>query len=433
MTRLYKTRPYPIKALCSLLAALICVALCSGCSVGRVIVFEEERSAAERITFFGNKYEAENVAVIEEILAGFMKENTGLEVTYESLKGAQYYDALNKRALHDKADDVFMVDHDAALRLRKEGVLADLTKIAGSADYNAQMIEQMTDDDGIVRWLPTTVSAFGLYCNVDLLKSRGLSAPRDLGEWRAACEIFAADGVTPIVANNDISIKTLAIGIGFGDVYESGRQREVFGRLNAGEEELSGYLRSGFALAAEFCEKGYIDAELALNTQKTSDDLTQFAAGKAPFMLTGAWAAKRVKAIAPALGFTIVPLPVKANGGVLVVNPDTRIAVNARSPKAAAAEKFVEFFIRQDNIEKFTDEQSSFSPLRGGRHGSVGEIKPLTEYYNAGKTLVIGADEKLNFGIWDITAAAAKKLLGGAGLDAVMKDMDAQVAEELAA
>lgn len=433
MTRPHPTRSYTIKAIGSVVAVLICAALFCGCSVGRVILFEEERADAERISFFGNKYEAENVAVIEDILAGFMKENESLEVTYESLKGAQYYDALAKRVTHDKADDVFMVDHDTALKFGKEGVLADLTAIADSAAYNEQMTDQMTDEDGVVRWLPTTVSAFGLYCNTELLKKRGLSVPQNLGEWRAACAAFAADGVTPIVANNDISLKTLAIGIGFGDVYESGRQREVFGRLNSGDERLSEYLRSGFELAAEFCEKGYIDAERALNTQKTSDDLAQFAAGKAPFMLTGAWAAKRVKALAPALDFSIVPLPVKTNGGVLVVNPDTRIAVNARSQSADAAKKFVEYFIRPDNIAKFTDEQSSFSPLRGGKNGTVNEIKPLTEYYNSGKTLVIGADEKLNFGIWDITAAAAKKILGGVALDAVMAQMDAQVAEELAA
>ena len=49
------------------------------------------------ITFFGNKYEPENVTVIEEIISGFMDENPDIRVSYESLKGNGYYDALAKR------------------------------------------------------------------------------------------------------------------------------------------------------------------------------------------------------------------------------------------------------------------------------------------------------------------------------------------------
>ena len=48
-------------------------------------------------------------------------------------------------------------------------------------------------------------------------------------------------------------------------------------------------------------------------------------------MLTGGWAADRVKAMAPELRFTVVPYPVLEQGSVLVINADTRIAVNEDS------------------------------------------------------------------------------------------------------
>ena len=59
-----------------------------------------------------------NVTVIEEILSDFMKENPGIRVSYESLKGNEYYEALGKRFDAGKGDDVFMVNHDILLEMQ---------------------------------------------------------------------------------------------------------------------------------------------------------------------------------------------------------------------------------------------------------------------------------------------------------------------------
>ena len=84
------------KQLCSLAAAGIF--LLTGCSEkGSVVNYEESKEDVTSITFFGNKYEPENVTVIEEIISGFMKENPDIRVSYESLKGNDYFTALGKR------------------------------------------------------------------------------------------------------------------------------------------------------------------------------------------------------------------------------------------------------------------------------------------------------------------------------------------------
>ena len=81
-------------------------------------------------------------------------------------------------------------------------------------EYTGQMLSQMQDEGGIYG-VPTIVSAFGLYCNLDLLKEHKQEVPRNLEEWKEVCEYFKKEGITPIIANNDISLKTLAIGRGF--------------------------------------------------------------------------------------------------------------------------------------------------------------------------------------------------------------------------
>lgn len=408
--------------------ALLC-ALLSGCTdPNKVVTLEETARAATTLTFFGNKYEPENVRVIEEILTGFMTENPDVRVSYESLKGSAYFDALRKRMASGKGDDVFMVNHDVLLELEKTGQLADLSGLEAIAGYTETMLGQMTQADGSIYWAPTTVSMFGLYCNMDLLQKHGQAVPQTLGEWEQTCDYFVRQGVTPIIANDDISLKTLAIGLGFYPVYQEGRQAEVFGRLNRFEESLSDYLRPGFSLVSTLIDRGYVDAEKALETRKTSDDLQAFALGDAPFMLTGAWAAGRLAEMSPGFSFEVTPLPLLEDGALLVINADTRLSVNAHSEDMDAAMRFVAYFLRPENVTKFADQQSSFSPLSGGVPSSVAEIHPLTPCYEAGR-VVFGADGMLDLPIWDLTAEVSRLLLSGQPLDASLAWLDQQLEE----
>lgn len=408
-----------------ILAFSVILAGCSG--NGTVVNYKNQDENVTSIKFFGNKYEAENVTVIEEIISAFMEENPGVRVSYESLKGEAYYEALEKRMALHKGSDVFMVNHDMVLKLTKTGQLADLSGLETISKYTDSMLNQM-NTDGKIYWLPTSVSAFGLYCNKDLLKKYHKEIPENLSEFEDLCNYFKNKGITPIIANNDISLKTLAIGAGFYSIYQENKQDEVFRQLNNETKKMSDFLYPGFTLAKEFIDKGFIDAKKALDTKKTSDDLAEFVKGEAPFMLTGAWAVNRVKGMNPGFKFTVIPYPIRKDGSLLVINPDTRLCVNEESEHKELAFKFVEYFTRADNIQKFDDQQSSFSPLIGNSDSAIEEIQPLRTCYQSGRT-VIGSDAMLNLPIWDTTAEASKQLLSGKDLDEVMSWMDEQAAK----
>ncbi len=67
-----------------ILSAFILCAL-SGCKENsRVVNYEGQDGETTTITFFGNKYEPENVMVIEEIISGFMTENPGIRVSMKA-------------------------------------------------------------------------------------------------------------------------------------------------------------------------------------------------------------------------------------------------------------------------------------------------------------------------------------------------------------
>lgn len=151
----------------------------------QVVNYEEADGETVTITFFGFKYEPENVRIIEQIISGFMKENTDIRVSYESLKGAEYFEALQRRMESGKGNDVFMVNHDVMLDLEKKGQVADLSGLDSISSYTELMRDQM-EEDGEIHWIPTTVSAFGLYCNMELLQEHEQKIPepeRSYGEY----------------------------------------------------------------------------------------------------------------------------------------------------------------------------------------------------------------------------------------------------------
>lgn len=419
------------KVITVLLAMLTVTVFSGGCSRKNQVVSIEDDTVKPKVnlTFFGNKYEALNVTVIEEILNEFMAENPEIKITYESLKGREYFEALDKRMESGQGDDIIMVNHDTVLSLAGKGMLMDLSDLACIPSFSDLARSQM-DEGGAVYFVPTSISAFGLYCNLDLLRKHKQEVPENLEEWTAVCDYFVEQGITPIIANNDISIKTLAMAISLYPVYEEKREREVFSAVNERKEQLSTYLEPGFALVQDFCEKGYIDASKALVTEKTSDDLKEFAKGEAPFMLTGAWAADRVLSMEPDFSFQVYPYPAQPDGTVLVMNADTRISVNAGSAYPEEARRFVEFFMQKENVMRFAQSQCSFSPLKGADVTETSLIAPLHANLENGRSM-IGADSLLKVPVWDITADSSKQLLSGETVEKVMDDLEEAVKASL--
>ena len=410
----------------SLLLAAVMVALSlGGCasSGNRGEIVSKNDKEQVNITFFGNKADESNIHVIEKILRNFMKENPNIIITYEAIKGTEYYDTLLKRMGSGNGDDIFVVDHDSVLTLQAEGHLADLSDLPAIGQYSDAEKQQFTTETGIF-WLPTTVSAFGLYGNMDLLQAYGRDVPANLDELRSVCEAFLSKGITPIIANNDISLKTLAIGASYYSAYQSDTEDRLYSELNAGTVQLGDSLADGLALAEELIQKGYVDAGDTLETKKTSDDLEIFAKGEHPFLLTGAWAANRLKTdFHAAFAYEVHPLPILENGSMVVVNPDVRLAVNQNSRHLEEAKRFVAYFTQADNLQMFCEDQCSISPLKDGPSCSAKELQPVVSGYQAGH-VAVGADFRLNIPIWEYSKDAVQGLLQGETLSSVQNTLN---------
>lgn len=414
------------------LSAVMVTAFTAGCS-GRQeknIVFnyaQKEEQPQTNLSFFGYKYEALNVMAIEDALHGFMDEYPDISITYDGIKGVEYYDVLDKRIATGNGDDIIMVDHERVLELGEQGKLADLSGISTLGNFSDLALSQI-DAGGEVYYLPTSISAFGLYCNLDLLKEHGREIPENMEEFEAVCDYFVSQDIIPIIANNDISLKTAAIAKAMFPFYQKGDVTEDLERFNSGEADLAEAFRPGFELVEQMLEHGWINREEALNTAKTKDDLVQFAKGENPFMLTGAWAVTRVRDLSPEFEFEVTPYPFMEDGSALVINIDTRVSVNADSPHQEEAKKFVEYLTRSDVMWEFVDSQSSFSPLAENRLAEDEAIQSIGPYLTNGRS-VIGADDNLNFPIWEISRQCVVGMLEGDDADSAVLRMRKQMDE----
>ena len=400
-------------AACAGLAAA--AGLLAGCSSGsRNLVFDASSQGSgfqTELTFFGFKYEALNVLAIEDALHAYMDENPQVSISYDGIKTPAYFDVLVKRLSTGNGDDIFMVDHERALELGGEGRLADLSDLSTLGNFSDLAKSQMTAA-GPVQYVPTSISAFGLYCNLDLLKEYAQKAPETLAELEAVCDFFAGQGITPIVANNDISLKTVVIAKSLLPLYQSDDAAAKIERFNSGQDDLAAALRPGFEFVEEMIRRGWIAPAQALETAKTKDDLLLFAAGKQPFMLTGAWAVPRLRELKPGFDFDVRPYPILPDGSVLVVNVDTRISVNAESPHLQEAKAFVEYLTRSDVMWQFVNSQSSFSPLKENRLAEDAAIQAIGPYLTNGRS-VLGADDNFRFPIWEMTRQCVVGMLEG--------------------
>lgn len=179
------------------------------------------------------------------------------------------------------------------------------------------------------------------------------------------------------------------------------------------------YLKPGYEKVEEFIEKGYIDRQKAGKTRKTTEDLEEFAKGEYPFMITGAWAAGRVEEMNLDFEFQVHPLPVLENSNVVVVNPDVCLAVNAVGKHTEEARRFVDFLTRKDNIERFSQQRCSLSPLKNKKAPGRKQLSSVVSCTKAGR-IVVAPDNRLELPLNDYREKICRNILGGmSALEAV--------------
>lgn len=420
-----------ISRLAVFMSCVMLLGTLSGClkyEKDTVILDERMEIAGEtekEITFFGFRVEAWKLVAIENALHGFMDENPKVTATYEGLKEPDYWNILEKRSQAGVLDDVIMLDHDHVLKLAQKGQLADLSDLQAIDNLNDLVKGQLADEQGAVYFLPTCISTYGLYVNYDLLEAHHQKVPQNLDEFTQVCNYFVGQGITPIVANNYSSLRSLIAAKGLYPVYQQENPLMEIEKFNRKEASLAECLRPGIELAQDMIAWGWVDAQEVLKTQPFSDDLDIFSKGERPFMITGSWGASKLRMINPELSYGVYPFPILEDGSVLVIDLNACIGVNADSEYPEEAKQLVEYIMQPEVMREYCDSQSSYTPLKKNNTPSDAALAPSLEYMSNGRN-VIGSDHNLKLLLDEALTECGTQMLKGMRADEAVLLLDSR-------
>ncbi len=360
------------------------------------------------LNFLSFQYDADSKSTLEQLLSRYSEWHPDQLVSYEGIPLAEYGAVLGQRLKMKSADDVFMVSPVLARRYAAEGLLAPLTELPTLKAYRPEVLEQMSMA-GDIWYATTSIGAFGLFCNLDMLEREGLSVPRNMQEFSACCGYFLRKGVTPVVSAGRESLKALVIA-GLFEPAVFGDADSFFTALETVPGRLETGLAESFDRLVMLRDRGWLQPGDAERWQG-AEPPESFTRGENPFMLGGSWHAVRLARKSLPFRYAAYPLPVCEDKSVVVLGLDTPLAVNAESGHLEQAVHLVEILTGPENIGFFTAGQGLLSPLRGEPPADK-VLRPLWEGMESGRA-IFRSDIRLRCPVWEYLDAGVDEILAG--------------------
>lgn len=159
-----------------LFSLLACALLCAGC------VPKKDGGVILRYAFWGS---IEQQEVEQRIAKAFEEENPGIRVEFVPIGGTRYAEKIQAMMVGRIAPDVLMVEINQYFEWAARGALLDLTDLVeelAKDDPLMPLPAMAFAKDGRFYAVPINCSGFAMYCNLDALKSAGVS-PDELRTW----------------------------------------------------------------------------------------------------------------------------------------------------------------------------------------------------------------------------------------------------------
>lgn len=279
----------------------------------------------------------------DQIIPAFQAQHPDIKVVFAPTAPAEYNAALNSKLAAGSAGDLITCrPFDASLQLYTDGHLADLSGLAGMANFSPVAKSAWQTDDGSATFcVPMASVIHGFIYNADAFEALGIAVPTTRDEFFAALDKIKADGTyLPMAMGTNDQWEAATMGYNnIGPNYWKGEEGRL--ALIKGTQKLTDE-----AWVAPFAElakwKDYLGDGFEAQTYPDSQNL--FTLGRAAIYPAGSWEISGFNAQA---GFKMgaFPPPVAAAGDTCYISDHTDIAIglNAASPNAEAAKVFLDW------------------------------------------------------------------------------------------
>lgn len=301
-------------------------------------------ASAQDVTLTIESWRNDDLTIWQDtIIPAFEAQNPGIKVVFAPTAPAEYNAALNSKLAAGSAGDLITCrPFDASLELYNQGHLADLSGLASMANFSpVAKSAWQTDDASATFCVPMASVIHGFIYNKDAFDALGIAVPQTRDEFFAALDKIKEDGTyIPMAMGTNDQWEAATMGYNnIGPNYWKGEEGRL--ALIKGEQKLTdAQWVAPFEELAKW--KDYLGDGFEAQTYPDSQNL--FTLGRAAIYPAGSWEISGFNAQAQfAMG--AFPPPVAAAGDTCYISDHTDIAIgmNAKSPNADAAKKFLEW------------------------------------------------------------------------------------------
>ncbi|MGE3307606.1 MAG: ABC transporter substrate-binding protein [Rhizobiaceae bacterium] len=299
-------------------------------------------AAAQDTTLTIESWRNDDLAIWQEkLIPAFEAANPGIKVVFSPSAPTEYNAALNAKLDAGSAGDLITCrPFDASLELYNKGHLADLTSLAGIENFSDVAKSAWQTDDGKATFcVPMASVIHGFIYNKDAFEQLGITPPATEAEFYAALDKIKADGTfVPMAMGTKDLWEAATMGYqNIGPNFWKGEEGRL--ALLKGEQKLTDpQWVEPFAELAKW--KPYLGD--GFEAQSYPDSQNLFTLGRAAIYPAGSWEISGFNTQAQ-FKMGAFPPPVKNAGDTCYISDHTDIAIgmNAKSPNAEAAKKFL--------------------------------------------------------------------------------------------
>lgn len=279
----------------------------------------------------------------DKIIPAFEAANPGITVKFTPSAPAEYNAVLNSKLDAGSAGDLITCrPFDASLALYDAGHLADLSDLGGMANFSGVAKSAWQSDDGSASFcVPMASVIHGFIYNKEAFNDVGVKVPTTEAEFFAVLEAIKKDGsYIPMAMGTNDQWEAATMGYNnIGPNYwkgEKGRLALIAGKQKLTDEAWVAPYRT-LAKWQAYLGDGY-------EAQTYPDSQNIFTLGRAAIYPAGSWEISGFNAQADFEMGAFKP-PVQNVGDTCYISDHTDIAMglNAASPNAAAARKFLDW------------------------------------------------------------------------------------------
>lgn len=334
------------------------------------------------IEFFHQK--PENVELYNDLIARFMEENPDIQVNI-TLAETTTTTLISRVAAGNIPNVVSVYPWSASYKdMFKEGLFRELTNEPFMERVVPGVLER-SEIDGKQYALPLTTNTYGLYYNKDIFEELKLEVPKTMDELWGVCDKLVEAGIQPF---------------SFPDK-KTTRISQMFDRMLIGCVDHDFYTKCDQLVAGEYKItedpniRAYAETIVKLREYANPDSLgyddepayEEFTSGKSAMYIDGSWAVVTFETMNPELNFDCTAIPVISEGEFWTAGtPDTAFSISSDSTEEQyqAALKLLNFFVREDIAQEFSDRDKNPTLVKGVNYG-VEQLEQINEFVSEGR------------------------------------------------